>query len=313
MLSRIANSLLWMGRYLERAQHTARYMHVHYFSALDAPILSRKEFVVGSIADMSGLSYGNEDTEINMTDEEFIYSMALDESNPVSIKSAVIQARENARGARDILSSELWESINKFYHNVNSYSGKSLKEEDILSFTEMVVDHCAIVNGYIDHSLLHDDTWSLIQLGKHTEAAGQLTRILISKVTDYKRAEKLKLGKAIETYQCITLLKSTEAFDMSRVHYKAVPNLKDSLEFLILNKDFPRSIIYNMQKVNKCLRKVKMLKGEEKDSPEFLAGKLNASYSFLTIEEIETDIIPFLEKTLEELYKLGGLIEKRVS
>jgi uncharacterized alpha-E superfamily protein len=313
MLSRIANSLLWMGRYLERAQHTARYMHVNYFSALDAPILSRKDFVVGSIADMTGLSYGNEEKELKMTDEEFIYSIALDETNPVSIKSAVVQARENARGARDILSSELWGAINKFYHDVNSYSGKTLQEEEILSFTEMVVNHCSIVNGYIDHSLLHDDTWALSQLGKHTEATGQLTRILISKITDYQRAEKLKLGLAIETYLCVTLLKSAEAFDMSRVHYKAVPNLKDSLEFLLLNKDFPRSIIYNMEKIYKCLNKIKIIKGDEKGSPEFFAGKLNARYSFLTVEEIDEDIIQFLENTLQDIYKLGAMIEEKIS
>ena len=68
-----------------------------------------------------------------------------------------------------------------------------------------------------------------------------------------------------------------------------------------------------MQKVSKCLKKIKIIKGEEKGSPEFFSGRLNANYSFLTIEEIENDIIPFLEKTLEELYKLGVLIEKRIS
>ncbi len=313
MLSRIANSLLWMGRYIERAQHTARYVHVHCFTALDAPILSRKDFVLNSISTMTGLSYEYSSSELDLKDEELIYRITLDESNPVSIKSAVFRARENARGARDILSSELWESINKFYHNVNNYSDRLLNEEAILSFTEMVVDNCAIVNGYIDNSLLHDDTWSLIQLGIHTEAAGQITRVLISKITDIQNAKKDKLGKAIETYQCITMLKSVEAFDMSRIYYKVVPNLKDSLEFLILNKDFPRSLIFNLQEINRCLNKIRIIKGEVKGSPEFFAGKLNATFSFLTIEEIEKDILSFLEKTLDDLYKLGALIEKRMS
>jgi uncharacterized alpha-E superfamily protein len=313
MLSRIANSLFWMGRYLERAQHTARYVHVHYFSALDAPILSRKEYILDSLVTMTGLSYEfGEDKVRKLKDQEIIYRVALDELNPVSIKTSIFNARENARGARDILSSELWESINKFYHCVNAYSGKTLTEEEILSFTEMVVDNCAIVNGYIHHSLVHNDTWSMINLGIHTEAAGQLTRILISKVTDIIKAEKLKLGKAIETYHCITLLKSVEAFDMSRVHYKAVPNLTDTLEFLILNKDFPRSISYNVMEVNRCLDKIKIEKSE-KGSPEFFAGKLSSGYNFLTIEEIESDILKFLEKSLDEVYELGNLLEKRIS
>ena len=236
MLSRIANSLFWMGRYLERAQHTARYMHVHYFSALDAPALSKNEFVLHSIGTMTGLTLAFQENEANVLDETPLFKVTLDGSNPVSILSAVFNARENARGARDILSSELWESINKFYHAVNTYSGNKISEDQILSFTEMVVENCAIVNGYIDNSLLHDDTWSLIQLGIHLEAAGQLTRILISKVTDIKKSSEAVSGAELETYQCITLLKSVEAFDMSKIHYKAVPNLKDTLEFLVLNK-----------------------------------------------------------------------------
>lgn len=313
MLSRIANSLFWMGRYLERAQHTARYVHVHYFSALDAPILSRKEIVMDSINKMTGLSYEYEDQGRNMDDKEIIYRIALDETNAVSIKTSIFNARENARGARDILSSELWESINKFYHNVNSYSDKTMTEEEILTFTEMVVDNCSVVNGYIDHSLLHNHTWSMIQLGIRIEAAGQLLRILIAKISDVKKAEREKMGKAIETYQCITLLKSAEAFDMSRIHYKAVPNLKDSLEFLLLNKDFPRSIIYNLEEINKSLNKIKEFKEEDKGSPEFFIGKLCAVVNYLTIEEIEKDIFNFLEKTLDDVYKLGSMVEKRIS
>lgn len=302
-----------MGRYLERAQHTARYVHVHYFSALDAPILSRKEIVMDSINKMTGLSYEYEDKGVDLTDKEIIYRIALDESNPVSIKTCIFNARENARGARDILSSELWESINKFYHHVNLYSDKQMTEEDILSFTEMVVDNCAIVNGYIDHSLLHNHTWSMIQLGIRIEAAGQLLRILIAKVDDIHKAEKQKLGKAIETYQCITLLKSSEAFDMSRIHFKSVPNVTDTLEFLLLNKDFPRSIIYNLEEIHKSLMKIKEGKADDKGSVEFYIGKLCAHFNFMTIEEIEKEILSFLEKTLDEVYMLGSMVEKRIS
>src|SRR5690606_24802536 len=155
---------------------------------------------------------------------------------PVSIKTCIFNARENARGARDILSSELWESINKFYHHVNLYSDKQMTEEDILSSTEMVVDNCAIVNGYIDHSLLHNHTWSMIQLVIRIEAARHLLRVLIAKVDDIHKAEYQKLGKAIDTYQCITLVKSSEGCDMSRIDFKSVPNVTDTLEFRLLNK-----------------------------------------------------------------------------
>jgi uncharacterized alpha-E superfamily protein len=310
MLSRIANSLLWMGRYLERAQHTSRYINVHYFASLDAPVLSRKEFVLDSICDMTGV----EPEYIgDLEDNDIIFKVMMDELNPVSIKSCIINARENARGARDVLSSELWESINKFYHSVNSFPTKDLSEDKVLDFTQLVCSQTAIVNSYIENSLLHNDTWSLIRLGTHIEAAGQISRVLISKMNDISKASKEKLGKAVENYQGVTLLKSTEAYDMSRIFYKSMPASKDALEFLILNKEFPRSIIYNLEEVDKGLKKIKIGKAEKNESPEFLSGKLLAGFEYLTIEEIEPDILPFLEKTLTEIYHLGSLIEKKIA
>ncbi|MFL5727986.1 MAG: alpha-E domain-containing protein [Cytophagaceae bacterium] len=310
MLSRIANSLLWMGRYLERAQHTSRYINVHYFSSLDAPVLSRKEFVLHSICDMTSLEA---DFSADFDDHDIIFKIMMDEHNPVSIKSCIVNARENARGARDVLSSELWESINKFYHSVNSFPTKNLSEEKILDFTQMVCSQTAIVNSYIENSLLHNDTWSLIRLGTHIEAAGQISRIIISKMTDIKKAGKEKLGKAVENFQSVTLLKSTEAYDMSRIHYKTMPSLTHTLEFLILNREFPRSIIYNLEEVDAGLRKIKIGAMEQKESPDFFSGKLISSFKFLTIEEIEPDILPFMEKTLTDIYYLGSLVEKKIA
>lgn len=313
MLSRIANSLFWMGRYLERAEHAARYINVQYFSTLDAPNLSKKEFVLDSITSMTGLTLNPEERLRDYKEQKLIYRIALDDQNAVSIKSNIFRARENARGARDILSSELWESVNQFFHTVNMYSSRKLTEEDILSFTEMVMENCAIVNSYIDHSLLHDDTWSLIQLGIHTETAGQITRILMSKVHDMQKVGELKLGKAMETYQCVTLLKSAEAFDMSRTHYKVVPNLRNTLEFLMLNRLFPRSILFNLEAIKHHLNNISHKGHESKDSAEFFSGKLCAQYSFLTIEEVEANVFPFLAKTLGDIYRLGNLLENRIS
>ncbi|MFN6945932.1 MAG: alpha-E domain-containing protein, partial [Cytophagaceae bacterium] len=169
---------------------------------------------------------------------------------------------------------------------------------------------CAIVNGYIDHTLIHNSTWHLIQLGIHTEAAGQITRMLISKIKDIRKANGVNLDKAIETYLCITLLKSAEAFDMSRIHYKKVPNERDTLEFLILNSDFPRSIIFNLEEAHQSLMKVQ-IGGEGKDSPEFFSGRLRSSFHYLTIEDIHSEVLPFLEKTLKDIYKLGMLIDAK--
>ncbi len=311
MLSRIANSLFWMGRYLERAEHTARYARVHYCSSLDAPLVQKKEFVMESSLNLSGLLYEYKKAHGTLEDEKVLYTITLQESNPLSIRACVNSARENARGARDSLSSELWESINRFYHYVNNYSEADLNDKGIYNFTDKVVENCAIVNGYVHKSLIHNEVWSFIHLGMHLERANQITRILIAKTNDMGKAATQKLGKVVENYQCVTLLKSAEAFDMSRTYYKAVPNYHDSLEFLILNNDFPRSICYNLTRMGRYLDRINHSKLQEKDSLEFTVGKICATLHYLTIQEIEGDVLIFLNNMLLSINKIGELIEKK--
>jgi uncharacterized alpha-E superfamily protein len=292
-------------------EHIARYTKVHYYSSLDAPLAQKKEFVLESILNMMGLLHDYKQNNSELVDEEVVHYITIDESNPLSIKSALNNARENARGARDSLSSELWESINKFYHFVNRISKSDLKRQGVFGFAEKIMENCYIVNGNIDNTLLHNEVWSLIHLGIHIERASQITRILISKVDDISKTQKQKLGKAIENYQCITLLKSTEAFDMSRTFYKAVPNLKDTVEFLVLNCDFPRSICYNLSEISKCLHKISQVKIIESDSLEFYVGKICTAYNYLTISEIEDNAVVFLRDTLNKIYNIGEQLEKK--
>lgn len=310
MLSRIANSLFWMGRYLERAQHTARYVKVHYYSSLDAPLMLKKEFVLESILNMTGLTAEYKKLHSTLIDSEVSKFISIHEGNHFSIKNCISNARENARGAKGALSSELWEAINKFYHYVNGFSEKDIETQGIANLTEKTVEHCAIVNGYIDNTLLHNDTWALIHLGMHIERAAQITRILISKVRDLQKIEKQKLGVVVETYQYITLLKSAEAFDMSRIHYKSIPNFKNTMEFLVLNKEFPRSICYCFNEIKKSLALLAFAKKIDKDSVEFFVGKKVSAYNYLTIDEIETDIGVFLQETLDMIYLIGKRTEK---
>jgi uncharacterized alpha-E superfamily protein len=311
MLSRIANSLFWMGRYLERADQSARYIKVHYYSALDAPLASKHEFIFESILTMLGLDEEYKKTSTNYQEEKINNLIALDETNYVSIRSSIIFARENARGARDSISSELWGAINKFYHFANGFTEKDLKKEGIYFFTDRVMENCSIVAGYIDNTLLHDETWSLIRMGMHLERASQTTRILYSKVKDIQKIEKQKLGKSIESYHCVTMLKSVEAFDMSRIYYRAVPNMRDALEFLILNKEFPKSISYNLRHIYSSLNKISTLKHPDPGTLEFEVGKLNAAYSFMTIEDVEEDTLGFLENTLSQIYEMAKELENK--
>lgn len=311
MLSRIGNSLFWMGRYIERAEHLARYTKVQYVSSLDAPLAQSKEFVLESILNMAGVTSNYYQQYPQLTDEEVLYFVTLEESNPFSIQSNISYIRENARGARDSISSELWEAINRFYHAMNNYDKEKLHSEGIYEFSQQVEENTSVIKGYIDNTLMRNEVWMLISLGIHMERAIQVSRILITKVKDIDKIDPAKLGGPVENYQWTTLLKSAESFDMNKRHYKANPNRRHTLEFLIFNPVFPKSIAYNLGLVQQAIQKIAFHEQKGKGSIDFIAGKVATQFQYLTIEEVEEDIIDFLNETLNNIYDIARILEEK--
>ncbi len=200
MLSRTAENLFWMGRYLERTEHLARYINVQYFFSLDTPHPKQRDLALLSIADMIGFELQH--MKKNVREEEVLVGAALSESNPVSILSTTFMARENARAVRDNISTELWEAMNNFYHFVSNYPIDVYKTRGLADFTQNVFRYCSTVRGKIQYTLLYNTSWLFIQLGLHLESAAQIVRILISKVNDINEIGKLAIGDSVMEQEC---------------------------------------------------------------------------------------------------------------
>ncbi|MCU0446369.1 MAG: alpha-E domain-containing protein [Microscillaceae bacterium] len=307
MLARVANCLYWMGRYVERTEHLARYLNVQYFSTLDAPMSQNKDFVLRSIMNMAGIQYELDEPII---EEDVLVKVAFDTENSASIIAAVNAGRENARSIRSVISSELWESINKYYLFMQNYPIDVFKTQGLYDFCMQVIQHCAIIKSTVNSTLIHDDVYSCIMLGIHLERANQVTRILSNKLYDI---EFLTLGEEnhpIENYQYTITLKVLQAFDMSHRYYKAPPTRQSTCEFLIGNKYFTRSIGYNMEQVKEILKSLSQKKIVVQDSLEFKIGKLANYFKYVEYHEIADDLQGFLHRALDEIYKLHTLLEK---
>ncbi len=311
MLSRIGNSLFWLGRYIERAEHLARYTKVQYVSSLDAPLAQSREFVLESILTMAGVTGYYYSTHPQLTDEEVLYFVTLEESNPFSILSNIGYIRENARGARDCISLELWETINTFYHSMNGYTRTRLQGEGIYKFSQKVEENSSVLKGFIDNTLIRNEVWMLISLGIHMERAIQVARILITKVKDIEKIDTSKLGGPLENYQWTTMLKSAESFDMYKRQYKSNISRRNSLDFLIFNPIFPKSIVFNLDVVQRNIHDIAFHEQKGKGSMNFIVNKLAAHYQYLTIEEVEDNIAEFLSHMLSELDAVGRLLEEK--
>jgi uncharacterized alpha-E superfamily protein len=311
MLSRIGNSLFWLGRFIERAEHMARYTKVQYLSSLDAPLAQDKDFVLESILNMAGVTQSYYTRHSQLTEEDVLNYVVLDESNMSSIVSQIGFIRENARGTRDNISLELWEAINRFYHTINGYDIDKLYSEGIYGFSEIVEINSSIIKGFIDNTLIHNETWMLINLGIHMERAIQVGRILFTKIKDIEKLDASKSAGALANYQLTTMLKSAESFDMFNRQYNTNINRRNSLDFLIFNPLFPKSIVYNLDVVRRNIESISFNEQKGKGSIGFVVGKLAARYQFLTIEEVDSSITDFLSETLSGIADVGRLLEEK--
>ena len=306
MLSRIGNSLFWFGRYVERPEHLARYIYSQFLSSMDAPLLQKREAILDSIARMNGYQNGSP-----LSVSKVLSDVTINPLNNCSILSSIYFARENARAARDSISTELWETTNTFYHTLTSYPKKKIKSDGPFDFCQFIIERTTIIRGLMDRTLIHDTGWSIVNFGIKLERAMQVVRILISKLQDVKDLDRSMIGGPLENYQWATLMKSCQAFDMSRRYYKRAPNRTNALEFLLLNPDFTNSVRFCLRHLELHLQNIDGKQIYDKQEVGFVVGKMKSNFDFLTVDELVDNAPEFLETTLASLNEIGKMFEKQ--
>ena len=309
MLARIASTLYWTGRYIERSEHLARYLRVQYFSMLDAPMGQSKSFILESILNM----YGSEMDDEELVEAKVLQKVGMDYGVQTSIRSTVKMARENAGSVRHVISTELWEAINAYYLFSDRTNAEDFAVRGLYDFTTEVGRHCAIIRSRIHDTLLHDQAWVFVKLGIHLERVAQVIRIVNSKLNDadvISDSGGPNENKVLKLYQQTILLKVVEGFDMHRRAYQRRQTRRTTLEFVIGHPEFSRSIVYNMERIVGLLAR---LNGSEdlRDSVQYRAGKLHAQFRYLDYDDVIEQPIELLTKALGEVYSLHDDIERK--
>lgn len=306
MLSRVASNLYWMGRYVERADHIARYIKEIYFSSIDAPIeaLDRRKFVMESILYMTGNFEIN-----NVNEKDVLFKVGFDREYGNSLLSIITSARENARGARNEISTEIWEAINTYYHFMNSYPVDTFLNTGLYDVTKEINDQTSVIRGKVSASILHDESWAIISCAIYIERSLQLIRILNSKLHDMYKIKSLGFPVNKMSFEWATLLRCTESFDMNRKYYRSIPNRDQVLEFLLLNKQNPRSLHYAINGINSYLDRISNTNVIENNSVEFKLKKLEAHYQFLTIDDFKDDVYKLINYTYDVLNEVSNELE----
>ena len=249
MLSRVASSIYWMSRYLERADNVARFIKVNAHLILDMGWereTAQWEPLVHASGDSADfLARYNQAHEKNV-----VRFLTFDPKNPNSILACVQAARENARTVREIISSEMWETINALYHLVEKHSRKR-RIDDLQDFFEAVHNANHLFSGLVENTMSHGEGWHFARMGRLLERADKTARML-----DVKYFLLLPSSEYVDSpYDAVewgAVLKSVSGFEMYRKQFHRA-NYRDVTRFLILDAHFPRAIRYCIEAASRSL------------------------------------------------------------
>jgi uncharacterized alpha-E superfamily protein len=281
MLSRVADSLYWMSRYLERAEHTARLIDVNLQLRLD----QSPEAGAGRWLRLLEACQAPSPEDGKLGASSLTHILTLDRSNPSSILSCVAAARENLRQVREQCSTEMWEQLNRLYLQVNSTTKSEAWLLQSHIFFRAVQDGAHLFQGVTDSTMSHGEGWQYIQLGRFVERTDALARLIGSNfvgLTD-------PLDQAVESekyLEWVGLLKSCAAFEAYCKTYTAELRPLRVAEFLLLNAEFPHSVRFSVDMIHAALAALGELNDRKAEQPVRLAGRLQATLSFSQIEEI---------------------------
>ena len=304
MLSRTADHLYWMSRYIERGESLARLVDAHYRMSLLPH--SPEDLAESLRATMKALHMEEDYTKRHEHIEpkavfEFI---SLDRDYGGSIISCLRSARENARAVRGSLTSELWETLNSTWLEARTLATRPGSNADIGQFVEWVKERSHLTRGVTVGTMMRDEAFHFTRIGTFLERADSTARILTAHQSDLVPGADASVVP--DPYQWSVLLRALSAFEVYRRVYRDVITPSKVAQLLILRDDMPRSLLRCCKEVYHNLESVA---NEHSAETERRAGEMHAMLHFARMEEITASGLPrFLERFLARLRDLGDRI-----
>ena len=311
MLSRTADHLFWMARYTERAENTARMLDVNYQTSLlpqSAAVAQAGWEGIVSISELED-SYAAWASSVNAKD--VMNFMVKNDANSSSIVSCISQARENARAVRGTLTTEVWETINQTWLELNRKIKAGDFEQDPGKFFEWVKYRSHLSRGVTVGTMLMDESLHFIRLGTFLERADNTARLLDVKFhalqSDFYGAANAK-DQELDFYHWSAILRSVSAFEIYRKVYRNVITPERVAELLMLRADMPRSLHASL---NAVVENLNLVANAQSLDTQRTAGKLRADLQFGHIDEIlATGLHAYLTQFLDRINALGAMISQ---
>ena len=311
MLSRTADHLFWMSRYTERAENTARMLDVNYQTALLPQSAAVAKLGWERLLRNSELMPAYEFLHGEVNSKDVLDFMVRDASNPSSIVSCLMAARENARAVRGALPTEVWETINHTWLKLSQMLKDKDFERDPAKFFDWVKHRSHLSRGVAIGTMLRDEAFYFYRMGTFLERADNTARLLDVK---FHAVESDFYGAASEQdqeydfYHWSAILRSVSGFEIYRKVYRDVIKPERVADLLILRPDMPRSLHASM---NEVLANLEMVANDQSAETIRRAGKLRADLKWGAIDEIlATGLHAFLTQFLDRVNELGARISR---
>ncbi|OKS88381.1 alpha-E domain-containing protein [Mucilaginibacter polytrichastri] len=306
MLSRVAASFYWLSRYIERSDGILRMLKINYASSQDAIQDFTWEPVIRIFSgpDQELIDKLNNDSRM------VINYMVTEKANHNSIISIITHSRENARGVQEHINTDLWQCLNEYYHCVKDNSLASrLKKEDPISVLDTLIKQVMLYYGTAEVTMERGPGRSFMNIGKYLERAIQSIDILDIKFGSINNNPDL----LTDTTYWKHLLQSLGGYELYLKTYRDGLEAHNVLEQVILNNDFPRSVIYSVNNIQRYFDRLK-LDSSMTDYQElsFFIGKLQSHIKYSSVKGIQNDGLHlYLTQLKDQLYQIGNLLNER--
>jgi len=282
LLSRVADSVYWMARYIERAENVARFIGVNLNLQIDLPLAPAQQWQ--PLIDTSGDSEVFKERFGVATQVRVIEWLAYHADNPNSIASCLRYARENARSVRETISSEMWAQVNSMYLQIQTQRSLPEPERMLDAFREIRMG-CHLFAGVTDATMSHNEAWHFMRLGRMLERADKTSRILDVKYFMLLPSVR-DVGTPYDDIHWTAVLKSVSGFEMYRKkHGRITPS--DVVEFLVMDNEFPRAVRFCIKSASESLQSITGTPiGMFRYRSEQLMGQLRAELDFTSVDTV---------------------------
>lgn len=289
MLSRVAENLYWMGRYVERAESIARLLDAAYFLELDSAGLARDDDGTGpveGVLTILGCKSEFDAQHPGAGRDAVLRDLTFDRKNRRSVASMIGRARENARGTQEALSAEVWSEINRLHLDLNGPKAQRRFAASPSRLFSEIKRSCILWSGLVDNTLPRDEVFHFVRAGRYLERADQIARIVGAKSHHLVEPEP---GKAhpLRPVQWSSLLRSLSAYDAYLRSYRERVDPQGVVRYLVLDSDFPRALRFCVARCRDSLHEISGVDDDEYGSEaERLLGRLDGELRYIDVDEI---------------------------